>query len=189
MIGLLFLIACGSSPVGPSIITVAAPVVAQTVAKPFPAGLDPAYVRALAVVDSAGLPKRWDGGPMHHCFGPGVDIAVLEPVVARMVAISGIPRTEVGPCNVEWVIGVVPDNTNANTTLFGSATAIVHARVSFATDRASAHLGIARHEGGHVLGLTHSMRPGDLMRADYFDHASGDFTSSELAVLAWIYGR
>ena len=180
--------ACGGAPLaGPS--PVAEPTPAGAAPAPLPAGLDPAYVRALARVDASGRPQRWEGGPMRHCFGPGVDVAVAQRVADRMAALSGIPRAKDGPCNVEWVIEPTPENTLANTTISGTATAIYRARIAFMTAFGSAHPGIARHEGGHVLGLGHSPRPGDLMRADYYDHTAGDFTADELALLAWMYGR
>jgi hypothetical protein len=174
----LFSAACGGSQMaGPTPVSE----VPVTVATALPAGLDPAYVRALA-------PKRWDGGPFHHCFSADVDRAALERIAERMSALSGIPRTEAGACNVEWVVNSQGTDTKALATLYGTDTAILRARVAFATDRASREFQPAMHEAGHILGMDHSPRADDLMApagmigVDYF-------SSRELAVLAWMYGR
>lgn len=181
----LLLIGCGAAPMaGPS--PVAPP--AGTMAAAFPAGLDPAYVRTIAFVDETGRPKRWEGGPFHHCFGEGVDVAAVERITARMTALSGIQRTESGPCNVEWVVESQGTDTAAIATLSGTATAIYHARIRFATDRASRLFSAAMHEGGHVIGLGHSSRMGDLMHPTRTGPEQ-DFTPDELSVLAWMYGR
>lgn len=183
-IGLAFLAcACGSRPqAGPSPV---APPAATVAAPPF-GGLDPAYVRTLAVVNMAGQPKRWEGGPMHHCFADDVDRPTLERVADRMATVSGIPRTEAGPCSVEWVVEAQGPDTKAISRLGGTETAIYGARVMFATGPASRSYATALHEGGHVLGLNHSPRTEDLMVAA--GGTAADFTAGELAVLAWIYG-
>lgn len=179
----LVLVGCGSaSPVAPSVTP------AQVSVQAMPAGLDPSYVRAFVSIDASGHPKRWEGGPFHHCAGAGVDAATVERAANRITALSGIPRTEAGPCNVEWAIEHGPPGTNANTTIAGTATGIYTARITFETDPASRLSGTALHEAGHVLGLGHSMRAGDLMNVTY-NHSSGEFTADELAVLAWIYRK
>src|SRR5678815_3534965 len=96
--------ACGGQPTaGPSPIADGPPpaTVTAPAARALPAGLDPAYVRALATIDADGRPKRWEGGPFRHCFGPGLEAyrAFLDRVADRMTAITGIPRTESGACN------------------------------------------------------------------------------------------
>jgi hypothetical protein len=130
---------------------------------------------------------------MHHCFGD-VLREKLEPIAARVSALSGQPRTEAGPCNVEWVIGDAPDPERKAYTAIPAAAPIRFARVVFmppALDRFPrdfmATSGTALHEGGHVLGLRHSSRPGDLMNPDTI--GDRDFSREELAVLAWMYGR
>jgi hypothetical protein len=185
-------VACGGQPAaGPSPIavpprgTMAAPA-ARTTPPPFPAGIDPAYVRTLAVIDADGFPKRWEGGPFHHCFGPGLEThrAFLDRVADRMSTITGIPRTESGACNVTWRIAPDPyvdvpvGGANAN---LGNEAQIHQATVTFRFGEFVE--ADAEHESGHVMGLMHSPVVGDVMRSG----AAGDFSANELAVLAWIY--
>lgn len=193
-IGLLAVTAaCGGSPTaGPS--PLAPPLPAGTVAAPqrFPPGLDPAYVRTVAAVGPDGRAKRWDGGPFRHCIAPEVDRATIEPIIAEMSALSGIPRTEAGPCNVTWNADY-ERRAHSYTELAGNDAVIVSARVFLCQGGAAT----ARHEAGHVLGLAgridpstggviHSPRGEDLMNASPRVDA---FSRDELAVLAWIYGR
>lgn len=119
---------------------------------------------------------------MHHCLGPGVDVEVVRGAIAEMAEVSGIPTTETGPCNVDWVrdYTVAPSATE----LHGSARAIVYAKVMLHHD----DVPNAHHEGGHVLGLGHSPRPQDLMNATLHPDVQ-TFSPEERAVLAWIYGR
>ena len=146
-------------------------------------------MRALAVVNAEGFPKRWEGGPFHHCFEASIQPyhAQLEAVADRMTAITGIPRTEAGPCNVTWKVAADPyvevPIGCCNSRLFGTDVAIYKAEVTFPFGEFV--LGGAAHESGHVLGLAHSPVKTDLMWID----GSGDFSRDELAVLAWIYGR
>jgi hypothetical protein len=178
--------ACGQArPSGPTRVAAAA---TPATPPPFPAGLDPIWVRTVGSVDSNGIPKRWAGGPFHHCFAPDVDQAVLEQVAERMSALTGIPRTATGSCNVEWVVEDQTPQYSAHATLWGTATAISRARVAFATDRAARSFTTALHEGGHVLGLDHSPREGDLMAPSGRTRGE-DFSGDELALLAWVYGR
>jgi hypothetical protein len=190
---------CGGTPsAGPSPIAVAPP--PGTVTQPgapttLPAGLDPAYVRAIATLDAAGHPKRWEGGPFHHCIGAGVDPAIVAEAAATMSEITGVQRTDVGPCNVTWVVEFVSSSQNASAVLAGTATSITSARVRFVSERAII-ASLANHEAGHVLGLNHSTQQGDLMCSP---PAEGDgnpcapfpstFAPRERAVLAWMYGR
>jgi hypothetical protein len=162
-----------------------------TTPAPLPAGLDPAYVRAIANVDAAGHPQRWEGGPFHHCFGPGLEAgaprAVLEGVADNMVRLTGIPRTTGGACNVTWKVAADPLEVagGAQTVVGGNAVAIYGATVTFLrADLARPEL--ATHESGHVLGLRHSPIASDAMASDY---PAADFSANELAVLAWMYGR
>lgn len=158
-----------------------APAAAQAVTGPsaraLPAGLDPDYVRALAN-------RRWTGGAFHHCIAPEVDRATVAPIIAEMSALTGIPQTEAGPCNVTWIADYVNPAGHTWTELNGTADVIVSVRIFLYHDEARA----ARHEMGHALGLApkHSPRQEDLMnatpRVDGFSH-------DELAVLAWMYGR
>lgn len=183
--------ACSGSPVGPTPVE-AVPVAAQpapsasaSTVRAMPAGLDPAYVLALSTATPDGRPKVWVGGPFHHCPEAGIDPQIVARVAALMSAVSGIPQTDQGPCNVEWAIN--PDlygtTTAARSVLTGSANAITHARIEFSVPY---YQNRAVHEAGHVLGLSHSPRPEDIMVENGHDH---DFTRAELAVLAWMYGR
>jgi hypothetical protein len=179
--------ACGGSPLaGPSPVAVAPPTVTLAAARALPAGLDPAYVRALAVIDADGRPKRWEGGPFHHCFDASVEPyrADLEAVADRMTALSGIPQTMAGACNVEWVADGEVGHTFSN--LGGTDTAIFHATV---TIRAHGEIlpALALHEGGHILGLNHSPMSADLMNVTV--ERQRDFSPDEVALLAWMYGR
>ncbi len=172
----LVLVGCGSaSPVGPTVPAV---------------GLDPAYVKMITVQDAAGHTRRWEGGAFHHCFAPELAShqAHLEAVVARISALSGVPQTNSGPCNVEWVVGPVPGEVRpAFSVLGGTETAIFHVTVRFQDASIfESRPGAVLHEGGHVLGLWHSTVPTDLMNPDVID---GDFSANELAVLAWMYGK
>lgn len=145
-------------------------------------------MRALAVVDPGGLPKHWAGGPFRHCFEASVADyrAQLEVVANRMSTITGIPRTEAGPCNVTWLIDpTMGTNQSAYSGLRGSDTTVTWAEIHFHSPDAFKY---AAHESGHVMGLQHSPRVEDCM----FDGprpAPTDFSPDELAVLAWIYGR
>ncbi len=190
----LLLGACGGgTAAGPSAVVDAPPPAAVTPAaagpRPFPAGLDPAYVRAVAVVSAAGVPKRWEGGPFRHCFDANVADrrAMLEAVADRMSALSGIPRAAAGACNVTWKVAADPyievPVGSANSRLFGTETAIYSAVVTFRFPDFVLPAA-ALHEGGHVLGLNHSPRPADLMN---IASPVPDFSADEVAVLAWIY--
>jgi hypothetical protein len=128
LLGVLY--GCGGSPVGPSEVTATPVEVGSVRSASLPAGLDPEYVRALAVVSVDGRPKRWEGGPFRHCYGPEIDAAVVNETAARMTVITGIPRTEAGPCNVTWVIDpTIP--TPAHAELAGTETAIYTAKLVF----------------------------------------------------------
>lgn len=190
------LAACGSPQAGPSPIADAPPpgTVSAPSTRALPAGLDPAYVQTIAIIDPSGIPKRWEGGPFHHCVAAEVDRAVVERVADRMTAISGIPRTEAGPCNVTWIVERSGANRVADSLLYGTPVAIYSARVRFETER-GATMENATHESGHVLGLGHSAQQGDSMCADTTSGPERNlcapfpvtFSPLELAVLAWIY--
>jgi hypothetical protein len=176
----------GPTPVAEAPVTVVAH-------RALPDGLAPEYVRTLATIDEAGRPQRWEGGPFHHCFRVSADEAAsAEAAAQRMTAISGIPRTEAGPCNVEWVSDSARGHTY--TEIHGSASSIVYAKVLL---RSANSPTVMLHEAGHVLGLAlqidprsgdyiHSPRSGDLM---YASPRARDFSADELAVLSWMYDR
>ena len=175
----------GGSLTGPSPVAVATPQAAPTPPS-FPAGVDPAYVRTIAIVSASGIPKHWEGGPFHHCFNSKVDQPQITEAIAMMSAVSGIPQTDEGPCNVQWTVddqAVAEAGLAGFAELHGSDTAITYARVALHHN----FQWVSLHEAGHVLGLNHSPRPGDLMhpRSGSSTKLSGD----ERAVLAWIYGR
>jgi len=159
----------------------------QVTARPFPAGLDPAYVRALAVLDADGRPKRWEGGPFRHCFGPGLDRIVLEGVADQMSRLSGVPRASSGECNVTWRVATGADTVPGGGAYsdLGNDAEIYRATVVFRS-AALAGVELATHESGHVLGLMHSPVATDAM---HFDYPASAFSRDEIAVLAWIYGR
>lgn len=185
---LVSLLACltvgcgGVSTMGPSV--VAAPQVSTP--PPFPASIDPSYVRQLATIDLDGFPKRWRGGPFHHCHPAEIPASLVDETAARMTALTGIPRTETGPCNVTWRIDPSIDAALSAYTWLGSeGNAIVSATMTF---KGAFQLRNAGHESGHVLGLLHSPRPDDCMYGGA-QRTTPDFTPDERAVLAWIYGR
>jgi predicted Zn-dependent protease len=140
-------------------------------------GLDADYVKVMAV-------RRWTGGPFHHCIAPEVDRATVDPIIAEMTALTGIPRTEEGTCNVEWFADYIHPAGHTYTKINGTEDVIVSVQI-FLYHRGA---GSARHEMGHAIGLApnHSPRPGDLM---YATPRVDTFTADELAVLAWMYQR
>lgn len=178
---ILAFISCGAFPVTP------------TITQPMPDGVDPAYVHMLTTFDATGQPKRWMGGPFHHCFDSNLAPyrPTLEVIANRISVLSGIGRTESGVCNVEWVSGEVigEDCCPAFSILAGTNTAIIRATIHIQRPREimEGRPAAALHEGGHVLGLCHSSVPTDLMNPDVI--GSADFSANELAVLAWMYGR
>lgn len=191
-VSLAVLASCASAvpSVGPSPVTTSTPeavsMPAAAGARPLPVGLDPAYVRALAVISPDGLPKRWEGGPFRHCFGPEINAAVVASFAAEMTDITGIQRTDSGLCNVTWSIDPqLPTSIDGRSELSGTATAIYSARIVFHTTYGVSAKG--RHEAGHVLGLDHSPRASDCMAL--FNRDGSAFSADELAVLAWIYER
>jgi hypothetical protein len=178
---------CGGSPSGPSPVAAPSPAAVSAAAaatpRPVPAWIEPALVGTLLQVDADGFPKRWEGGPFHHCFKVAAPEAEwAEAAAARMTELSGIGRTEEGPCNVEWISDETPGHTYTNS--HGTARAIVFASVYIRAGKSAA---IVLHEAGHVLGLGHSPRTDDLMNSNV--DKQRDFSPEELAVLAWIYGR
>lgn len=184
-----FVVACGRSAVtGPSDPPTAVSGPARTV-RTMPTGLDPAYVLTLSTAAPDGTPKTWQGGPFHHCY-EGVDPETVAGVVADMTALTGIPSTEAGPCNVTWAIGGdgLDSNYPAHAVLGGTATAIYSARVEFLPPTFGDPQYIVRavmvHESGHVLGLSHSPLDTDAM--GIVGHGK-PFSSNERAVLAWMY--
>lgn len=180
---MLALGACGGSAAsGPSPLVEVAPAVTVAPVRAFPAGLDPAYVRTLATVDASGQPKRWEGGPFHHCFSVDPsETAAAEATAQRMTELTGIPRTDSGPCNVEWISAAATGHTY--TEIHGTETTIVYARVFIRVHGAYVQRDVL-HEAGHVLGLNHSMRAEDLMNASPRVDA---FSRDEIAMLAWMY--
>jgi hypothetical protein len=170
--------AAAPSPVGPRVGTVAAATAAQP--RALPGWLDPELVGTLIRIDAQGWVQRWDGGPFHHCLGPGVDRDVVDGAIAEMSSLSGIPTTDAGPCNVDWVRDYSVGHSV--TVTHGTSRAILYAQVTLHHD----DIATARHEGGHVLGFGHSPRPLDLMNAT---PRVETFSAEERAVLAWIYGR
>jgi hypothetical protein len=120
---------------------------------------------------------------MHHCFSPDESYAAEQQRVADlMTAVSGIPQTSAGPCNVSW--SVVQTAENPYTTAYGTLTEIFKADVHL-----TVHTVFTRgeHEAGHVLGLGHTTLPNFCMSTP----AGGTFhwTPVEVAALSWIYGR
>lgn len=164
----------GASPSAPAVVpTVTAE---ATVAPALPVGVDPEYARALGS-------RRWVGGPFHHCFSPEVDRATVDAIIVEMSALTGISQTTAGTCTVQWIADY-GRRDHSYTEILGTETTIISARVFLY------HAGAmtARHEAGHVIGLSpdHSPRPEDLM---YASPRAENFSHDELAVLAWMYGR
>jgi hypothetical protein len=191
---LVLIVACGGGPASPTLIEApgtpdGAGSVHLASVRPMPQGLDPTYVLALSSATPDGRPKVWAGGPMHHCFGEGIDPQVLEPVIQEMSALSGVPRTDAGPCNVEWIFSdEIPEPAEAQTQLGGTPNAIYSARVQFHRpiplfDQNYIVKKRGRHEGGHVLGLSHSPIDTDAMAI----YGAGPYSASERAVMGWMY--
>lgn len=186
--------ACGGAPTaGPSPVAAAPPPGTVTTTtptpsplpRPVPAWIDPALRGTLLTFDADGWPQRWDGGPFHHCFG-GVsadELQTVQAVAQRMSDLTGIPRTEDGPCNVTWESERIPGHSTAYPG--GTARSIFSATVVLRSVSPESEA-VMLHEAGHVLGLGHSPKRDHLM---YATPKRDDFTPEELAVLAWIYGR
>lgn len=188
----LLLGGCSGTPaVGPSPVAVAPPPgtvnspATSPTPRPVPAWIDQALRGTLVLVDGEGWPKRWDGGPFRHCFSVDPRVAAFaEAAAQRMTDLTGIPRTEAGPCNVEWISHAEIDHTYAHLT--GTSRSVVRATVHLydSTYGATSRTAVM-HEAGHVLGLGHSSNALHLMAAT--PPLEADFTPEELAVLAWIY--
>jgi hypothetical protein len=189
VLGLLGAVACGRAGTGPTAVepvTVAGTSVPASASLPaprlIPTWVDPQLVGTLLVLGPDGDVRRWQGGAMRHCFAPEVDRATVEPVLADLHALTGVPRTETGPCNVHWNADY-GRREHSNTVLGGtSVTAITSVTVwLYHPDVAT-----ARHEVGHVFGFGHSPRPRDLMNAS---PRVDDFSGDERALLGWLFGR
>ncbi len=177
--------ACGGAPLaGPSPLSEAPPAGTLVAGHPFPAGLDPAYVRRLVyvVLNDDGTEyehplERWQGGAYVFCGG---DPAQMAYVLERVRAATGLPGSlgEQG-CNVRWVPQSGQGHTATRRVFSGSA--ILSAELLLYPTATTADV---LHELGHVLGLGHSPRKGDLM---YATPTADSFSADELAVLAWMY--
>jgi hypothetical protein len=184
--------ASGPSPIAdgppPGTITTTTPAPAPT-PRPVPAWIDPALRGTLLTFDVDGWPQRWDGGPFHHCFDAtvtGAELATAQAVAQRMSDLTGIPRTEAGPCNVTWESERIPGHSTAYPG--GTARSIFSAKIVLRSVNPESEATML-HEAGHVLGLGHSPNPRHLMNANQTAVWPRDFTPEELAVLAWLYGR
>jgi hypothetical protein len=151
----------GASPLGPA----GDGAVRSSSSRALPADLDASYVLALSSATPDGRPKVWTGGPFHHCVSQEISADELQPVIDEMSALTGIPQTTEGPCNVEWVLVDAGPDVGAQSQDYA--------------------IRYALHESGHVLGLSHSPRAQDAMAV----YGSGPFTADELRVIAWMYGR
>jgi len=185
--------ACGSSPTSVSspvtIASTVTPAAPEPSPRPVPAWIDPALRGTLLTFDVDGWPQRWDGGPLHHCFDAtvtGAELATAQAVAQRMSDLTGIPRTEAGPCNVTWESERIPGHSTAYPG--GTARSIFSAKIVLRSVNPESEATML-HEAGHVLGLGHSPNPRHLMNANQTTVWPRDFTPEELAVLAWLYGR
>jgi hypothetical protein len=151
-------------------------------------GVDVEYVRLLVYTtvtntEAPGAPRplqRWPADmPMHHCLAAGVPQDAIDAAAAIVGELTGIRRAESGPCSIEWLI---------DPSMYGSGYAETlspgHVRLVFHNE-GSLRYG-ALHELGHVVGLGHSPRRGDLM---YYLGGPGELamSSDERAVLALMY--
>lgn len=156
-----------------------------------------AVVVPLAIPEAISLAssRTWQGGAMRHCVGPDISTQMVQEIADEGEGLTGIRQTSEGPCNVTWVVEFVSANFTADTFLGGTGEAIFSAKVTFATERAVS-LANAKHEFGHVLGLLHSDRPGDLMCSPPAGSVGNpcapfptDFSPREKEVLRWMYSR
>lgn len=180
--------ACGAPPAaGPSPVALAAGQPGPAASpRPVPAWIDPVLRGTLVTFDADGWPQRWDGGPFHHCFAASVvgeELATARAVAQRMTDLTGIPRTEDGPCNVAWESEKVAGHSTAYPG--GTARSIFSAKIILRSVEPESE-SVILHEAGHVLGFGHSPKPDHLMNAT---PRVRDFSPEELAVLAWMYGR
>lgn len=183
----LVTMACGGSPLaGPSPIAMESTSSASAKAVgPVPAWVAPELVGTLIVMDEAQRPRRWEGGPFHHCFNvtDEQDLAFAREAARRVSDLSGIASTDAGLCNVTWVS--LPDVGHTQALIGGvTPAAILGATVELRGRNGRGHI---LHEAGHVLGLGHSPVARHLMNKN--TDPDGDFTAEELAVLAWLYAR
>lgn len=134
--------------------------------------------------DADGWPQRWDGGPFHHCFSVNAEeLATAQSVAQRMTDLTGIPRTEAGPCNVTWESERIPGHSTAYPG--GTARSIFSAKIVLRGVNPESEA-VLLHEAGHVLGFGHSPKREHLM---YATPKRDDFSRDELAVLAWMYAH
>lgn len=152
-------------------------------------GVDPEYVRLLVYTtvtntEAPGAPRplqRWPAGvPMRHCLGDGVPQDAVDSAAGVVGDLTGIQRSEAGPCSIDWVID--PSMYGSG---FAETVAPGHARLVFHTVEALRYA--ALHELAHVVGLGHSPRRGDLM---YYVGGPGELamSSDEQLVLRRMYG-
>ena len=188
-------VACGGQPIaGPSPVAAAPPpgmMAASGLPPTFDAGavaalgLDPDYVRRLVYVivnddgsETVHALERWEGGPLIMCGG---DLATMAGAIERVRAANGLPASigEDG-CNVRWV--AKPGVGHTATARVYNGSAILSAEI-LVYRNASSEADIT-HELGHVLGLGHSPRRGDIM---YATPTAQSFSPAEAAVLRAMY--
>jgi hypothetical protein len=153
---------------------------------------DPAYVNTLVYGPFAlgqRLSRWMPTVPFRSCVGNGVDRRTIQAALDLMTSATGVPATTDGAdCNVTWEIDPTDTMLQQNpgylalTYVEWSGFSIASARVVFRDRAAVAH---ARHEGGHVLGLGHSIRPTDLMAA--IPGSTDDFSPEERIALTMMF--
>lgn len=147
---------------------------------------DDPYVKQMVATGPNGRAKRWEGGLMRHCFGPGIPEELAQKMADRLTQVTGIGQKTGGDCNVRWSIDpTIGPKVVASTGFPTGDVGPSHAEMRFAAAIYVETDGL--HELGHVAGFRHSPKRDDLMWSISGREAK-DFSAGELALLRWLYG-